>query len=88
MGKWGERMIHQERDAAARLALAAAAWHGMPMTEPKKSSPRSGGAFLALSVLAGAGIGVALGQPTLGLIGGFAVGVLIALLIWLTDSKR
>ncbi len=58
------------------------------MTEPKKSSPRSGGAFLALSLLAGAGIGVALGQPTLGLIGGFAVGVLIALLIWLTDSKR
>ncbi len=58
------------------------------MTEPSKSSPRSGGAFLALSVLAGAGIGIALGQPTMGLIGGFAIGILISLLIWLTDVKR
>jgi len=88
MGKWGERIIHHDGSAPARLASAAVAWHGAGMTEPKKTSPRSGGAFLALALLAGAGIGVALGQPTMGLIGGFAVGILIALLVWLTDAKR
>lgn len=88
VGKWGERIIHHVGNAPARLALADASWHGTGMTEPKKTSPRSGGAFLALALLAGAGIGVALGQPTMGLIGGFAVGLLIALLVWLTDAKR
>jgi len=41
-----------------------------------------GGAPLALLMLAGVIIGGFLGQPTLGLLVGFALGALVAVLIW------
>lgn len=45
-------------------------------------SPVAGGAPLALSIVAGAVIGLIVGQPTAGILIGAGVGVAIALLIW------
>ncbi|WP_198351227.1 hypothetical protein [Flavisphingomonas formosensis] len=50
--------------------------------------PRASGAFIALSVLAGAVIGTKVGQPTIGIFCGTAVGVAIALLLWLMDRSQ
>jgi len=56
-------------------------------TDSDKPGPKAGGALIALSILAGAGIGVALGQPSIGVVGGTTVGVAIAILIWIKDRK-
>jgi uncharacterized membrane protein (UPF0136 family) len=53
-----------------------------------RSEPRAGGAILALSVLAGAILGVVFGQPTIGVIAGTATGILAAIAIWLRDRAR
>lgn len=58
------------------------------MTEPKKPAPRAAGGLMALSILAGAAIGMAYHQSTIGLLAGSAVGVGIAVLFWLVDRKR
>ena len=58
------------------------------MTEPKKPAPRAAGGLLALSILVGAGIGVAYQQSSIGLVAGSAVGALVAILFWLADRKR
>jgi hypothetical protein len=50
-------------------------------------APRAAGALLAFAILAGAVIGVALGQPTLGVLGGAAAGSAVALLLWLRDRR-
>jgi|KBSSwiStaDraftv2_1062776.scaffolds.fasta_scaffold41408_5 uncharacterized membrane protein (UPF0136 family) len=56
--------------------------------EPKKPGPRAGGALLALSTIAGSIIGVANGQPSIGLVAGVAVGIGIAIVIWLRDRRN
>ena len=58
------------------------------MTEPKKPAPRAAGGLVALSILAGAVIGIAFQQSTIGLLAGSAVGALIAIAFWLVDRKR
>lgn len=58
------------------------------MTEPKKPAPRAAGGLMALSILAGAAIGMAYHQSTIGLLAGSAIGVAIAVLFWLFDRKR
>jgi len=58
------------------------------MATPETPSPRAGGAILALTIIAGAVLGVAVRQPTLGALAGLAVGVGIALTIWLRDRGR
>ena len=45
-------------------------------------SPSAGGAPIALGAIGGAAIGFVRHQPTVWLLGGLAVGALIALLIW------
>ena len=57
----------------------------MPETS---SPPRAGGAIIAFAVIAGAVIGTAEGQPTIGLLGGFGIGVLVAVILWLRDRGR
>lgn len=52
------------------------------------SNMRAGGAFLALGTIAGTLIGGLLGQPSLGLLLGFAGGAAIAVLVWLADRRR
>lgn len=49
---------------------------------PAPRSTSAGGAPIALCTIAGAAIGFVQRQPTLWLLGGFTLGVLIALLIW------
>jgi len=51
-------------------------------------APRAGGALLALCVIAGAGIGLAKGQATLGILAGTAIGILICAGLWLADRAR
>jgi len=58
------------------------------MTNPRKDNSRGGGIFLALSLLLGAGIGIYMGQPSLGILGGLTLGLLIALGQWLIQRGR
>ncbi len=54
---------------------------------PNKNAPRGGGALIALSILGGAVAGIALGQPSLGVVAGIVVGSAIATLIWWRDRR-
>jgi hypothetical protein len=70
------------------VAFSGGQWQGRPMTEPKKSDPRAAGGPLALSILAGAIIGVVYHQSTLGLLVGSGLGVAFAVAFWFFDRKR
>ncbi len=48
----------------------------------------AGGCLLAGLTLAGAGVGVAFSQATAGLLGGFAAGVVAAIVLAVWDSRR
>lgn len=50
-----------------------------------QKTSRGGGALLALSILAGAIVGIALGQPSIGVLAGIGLGTAIAIMIWLRD---
>lgn len=59
------------------------------MSETENSPPRlAGGIFIALGLLIGAIMGVALDQPSAGTVIGMAIGSVIAVLIWIMDRKR
>lgn len=59
--------------------------HRAAMTDPDpRRSNAAGGSLLALAIVAGAAIGVAMSQPTVGALAGLGVGVFLVLLIWLT----
>lgn len=49
--------------------------------------PLAGGGPLALLTLGGAIVGVAVGQPSAGLVIGLALGVLFALAVYLLDRR-
>ena len=49
---------------------------------------QAGGCLLSLSVIAGLTIGIFLREPTRGAVIGTAVGVVIALAVWLADRRR
>lgn len=57
------------------------------MSNDNRKGSAAGGAFIALGTLGGTGIGLAVGQVTLGILGGFAVGTIAATLIWLRDRR-
>ena len=52
------------------------------MTRP---SSRAGGCFLTLCILGGAVVGLAINNPMKGVLGGTALGILLAVLLWLAD---
>ncbi len=52
------------------------------------NNSRGGGALLALTILAGTAIGLALGQSTIGILAGTGIGTVLATLLWLRDRKR
>ena len=54
------------------------------MNDPDQRRPgtTAGGSLLALAIVTGAAIGVAKGQPTIGALAGFGVGVVLFLVIW------
>ena len=56
------------------------------MTDP--DSPRAGGSLVALCVIAGAVIGVAFRQTSIGILVGAAVGAALAIWVWRHDRKR
>jgi len=56
------------------------------MAEPR--NPAGGGIFIALGAIGGVVVGRLYGQTSLGLIGGVATGIAIALLIWWRESRR
>lgn len=58
------------------------------MEEHPRPIARAGGFLLAVAIIAGAVAGTISGQPSIGVIGGVAVGALIAILIWLADRRR
>lgn len=53
-----------------------------------RKNPTGAGAFIALLILGGAIGGGLLGQPSIGLLTGLALGVLLALVIWLRERNR
>ena len=55
-----------------------------PMARPRLS----GGIFLFLGLLIGSIAGIALNEPSIGMISGFGVGIIIAIVVWLFDRKR
>ena len=69
------------------LARVGWCWHGSPM-DPRTKLPRAGGVFLAAAVLAGAAGGVLAGQPSIGLVVGTAVGLVLLGAVWLIDRRR
>jgi hypothetical protein len=79
----GETGIHHKH----WLAPMPGAWHGGPMDEQNRNQGRAGGVFIALGALAGAGIGIAYREPSLGLIMGVAGGGAVAILLWLANRR-
>ncbi len=57
------------------------------MTTPSKRPANAGGFVIAAAVIVGTGIGVAKSQPSLGFLLGLAVGVAIAVALWLMDRR-
>ncbi|MCW2367184.1 hypothetical protein M2341_002631 [Sphingobium sp. B7D2B] len=56
------------------------------MTDPNSSgdkTPMGGGAPLAGLILLGTIVGIATGQPSIGILAGLALGVIVAVAIWL-----
>ncbi|WP_165374832.1 hypothetical protein [Sphingomonas montana] len=58
------------------------------MISPDRPPRSAGGVFLALGATGGALVGLAIGEPTAGLLTGFGAGLLIALLLWLAQRRR
>lgn len=56
------------------------------MAGPKQNA-RSGGALLALSIVAGAVGGVIGGQASIGFLAGLAVGLALLAAVWLADRR-
>jgi hypothetical protein len=71
-------------------ALERVTWgcHRVAMKKPDpRPSSAAGGSLLALAIVAGAAIGVAMGQPTLGALAGLGIGVLLVVLIWVAGRR-
>ena len=71
-----------------RLVRSASRWQERPVPRSSTPQPRAAGAFIALCVIAGAVVGVILGQPSAGVVGGAVLGVAIAIVQWLGDRRR
>lgn len=54
----------------------------------KSNAPMAGGFLLCVALLAGSLTGVFLGQPSIGFLVGAGIGLAIAIMIWLLDSRR
>lgn len=58
------------------------------MDRPPSPTPMAGGSLLALSLLGGAIIGVLQGQPSIGLVAGLAIGLVLLGAVWFWDRSR
>ena len=59
-----------------------------PSRRQMRVRSRGGGVFIAAGTMLGTGAGVAAGQPSIGLIGGFVAGCVAALLLALADRRH
>lgn len=50
--------------------------------------PLAGGCLLSICLLAGFPIGLAIGNPMKGILIGLGVGIVLAVALWLIDSRR
>ena len=53
-----------------------------------RRTPAAGGIFLFLGPVIGALYGIGRGEPILWMLYGFALGVVLAVLLWLIDRRR
>ena len=78
--------------AGQALAPDAPPWHGITMEQQNGPKPhqasRASGALVAFTIIAGAVIGNHFGQPSIGVLAGIGLGVVIAVGLWLVDRKR
>jgi hypothetical protein len=58
------------------------------MTTPASKPPTGAGAIIAFLIMGGAIGGGLLGQPSAGLLAGAALGILIAIVLWLRERGR
>lgn len=65
--------------------MGAAMERAMDPSPPR--APRAGGALLAGAILVGVVAGAVAGQPSIGFLGGLAVGLLLVGAIWLSDRR-
>jgi hypothetical protein len=68
--------------------LLGKSWQGQRMTRNGRKDPTGAGAIIAFLVLFGAIGGGLLGQPSIGLLAGFGLGVAIAIFLWLRECGR
>ena len=54
----------------------------------KNRNSQAGGFWLILSIIIGTAVGVWQGQPSIGVLAGTAVGILLAVVIYLRDRAR
>jgi hypothetical protein len=59
--------------------------HGRLM---RGSTTRAGGCFLTVFILAGFPLGLAIGNPMKGVLIGTGIGIVLAVALWLIDSRR
>ena len=60
-------------------------WHRAQRQEP---TPRAGGFFLVIAILAGTITGLIVGQPSAGFLVGIGTGLLILGTMWWSDRRR
>lgn len=70
------------------LAPRSKPWHGGAMSQKRPQASRAGGAILAVTIIAGAIIGNHYAQPSLGMVIGTAVGIIISVALYLYDRTR
>jgi hypothetical protein len=65
------------------------------MNEPRNSSENrhpsngmAGGFFIFVGLIIGSILGIIYDQPSMGMVGGMAVGAIIAIAIWLLDRRK
>jgi uncharacterized membrane protein len=59
-----------------------------PSPDRRRRSPAGGGVLIALGAIGGAVVGTLYRQPSIGLVAGLAVGLLLAIFVWLVDRRR
>lgn len=55
---------------------------------PRTRYSQAAGCMLAIAILAGAGAGVIVGQPSIGVLAGTGAGIALAILFWLNERRR
>jgi hypothetical protein len=70
-----------------RWRIAAGHGRGLGMTTSPRA-PLSGGFLLACAIIVGVCVGIPLGQPSMGFVGGLVVGLALLAAVWLRETAR